>query len=65
MKATIEIDDELLEKARQMSGLDERGALLNAALTALIEREAGDRLARAGGSRPTLKLPPRRRSAGA
>ena len=61
MRTTVNLDDELLEKARQLSGIDERSALLREALRALIQREAARRLARLGGTQPEVELPPRRR----
>lgn len=61
MRTTVTLDDELLDKARQLSGIEERSALLRAALTALIEREAARRLAKLGGTEPQLEDVPRRR----
>jgi Arc/MetJ family transcription regulator len=61
MRTTLAIDDELLAKAQEYTGLKEKSALVNRALKALIEREAARRLARLGGSSPNLKAPPRRR----
>ena len=64
MRTTVNLDDELLAKARQLSGIAERTALIHEALRALIARESARRLARLGGSEPKLKAVPRRRSAG-
>jgi Arc/MetJ family transcription regulator len=61
MRTTLAIDDDLLAKAQEYTGLKEKSALVNRALKALIEREAARRLARLGGSSPNLKAPPRRR----
>ena len=61
MRATIEIDDELLVEARKYSGLTDIAALVHEALTMLIQREAARRLAQRGGSQPGLKDIPRRR----
>jgi len=61
MRTTVALDDELLAEARAYTGLKENSALIRAALTALVEREAARRLARLGGSEPDLKAPPRRR----
>ena len=63
MRTTIALDDELLAKARDLTGLREKAALVREALTALIERESARRLARLGGSEPGLKRPRRRRPA--
>ena len=61
MRTTITLDDELLAKAQAYTGLKEKSALVNAALKALVEREAARRLALLGGTQPNLVAPPRRR----
>ena len=58
MRTTVNLDDELLEKARQLSGLGERSELLREALRALIQRESARRLALLGGSQPDLQSIP-------
>jgi len=62
MRTTVTLDDDLIEAARAISGVQDRSALLHAGLRALIERETARRLARLGGSEPTSIAPPRRRS---
>jgi Arc/MetJ family transcription regulator len=62
MRTTLALDDELVAKARSLTGLTEKSGLVREALRALIERESARRLARLGGSEPGLKAPPRRRS---
>ena len=61
MRVTLTLDDELLIKARALTGLKETSALVRQALEALIERDAARRLARLGGSEPQLRQLPRRR----
>jgi len=61
MRTTLALDDEQIARAQELTGLKEKSALVRAALTALIEREAARRLARLGGTQPRLKRPPRRR----
>jgi Arc/MetJ family transcription regulator len=61
-RTTINLDDALIEEARQLTGVTERTTLVREALQALIERESARRLARLAGSEPTLKAIPRRRS---
>ena len=61
MRTTINLDDELLEAARRITGLDGRTALVNEGLRALVERESARRLARLGGSEEQLQPIPRRR----
>ncbi len=65
MKTTLNIEDELLEKASQLTGIKEKTSLVRLGLEALIARESGKRLARLGGTEKNLGLIPRRRSAGA
>jgi Arc/MetJ family transcription regulator len=62
MRTTLNLDDDLLEEAQRLTGLNEKTALVRAALEALIERESARRLARLGGSEPDLADIPRRRS---
>jgi Arc/MetJ family transcription regulator len=61
MRTTIAIDDELFAKAREYAGLTEESAVVREALKAFVEREAGRRLARMGGTQPDAEAPPRRR----
>jgi Arc/MetJ family transcription regulator len=63
VRTTLNIDDELLEKARVLSGVQEKTALVREGLKALIERESARRLARLGGSEPEVEAIPRRRPA--
>ena len=61
MRTTLNLDDELLERATELTGIAEKTALVRRALEALIERESARRLARLGGSEPGLGPIPRRR----
>jgi hypothetical protein len=61
MRTTLIIDDALLEKARKLSGLVEKTAVVRAGLESLIARESARRLAVLGGSERGLKSIPRRR----
>lgn len=61
-RTTLIIDDELLEEARKLTGLDEKTAIVHEGLRALIRRESARQLAELGGSQPDLKPVPRRRS---
>ena len=63
MRTTVNIDDELLAKARDYTGEREKTKLLHLGLEALIQREIANRLVALGGTMPNLKVPPRRRSA--
>jgi Arc/MetJ family transcription regulator len=62
VRTTLNIDDELLEQARRMTGISEKSVLVREGLRALVERESARRLARLGGSEPDLEPVRRRRS---
>jgi Arc/MetJ family transcription regulator len=62
MRTTLIIDDELLAKAQQLTGLREKTAVLHAGLQALISRENARRLAALGGTERGLKPIARRRT---
>ncbi|WP_086470782.1 type II toxin-antitoxin system VapB family antitoxin [Devosia lucknowensis] len=61
MRTTVTLDDELLARAKETTGITETSALLKEALRELLHREASRRLARLGGTEPDLKASPRRR----
>ena len=63
MRTTLIIDDGLLERARDLTGIREKTALVRAGLEALIAREAGKRLAALAGTQPKISNVPRRRPA--
>ena len=65
MRTTFNLDDELLGEAQRRTGMTERTALIHEGLRALIERESARRLARMGATERSLRVPPRRRTAGA
>jgi Arc/MetJ family transcription regulator len=62
MRTTVNIDDDLLARARDYTGEHEKTKLLHLGLEALIQREVAKRLVALGGTMPNLKVPPRRRS---
>ena len=62
MRTTLNLDDERVERARELTGIEEKTALIHAALDALIARESARRLAALGGSRPEVTAPRRRRT---
>jgi Arc/MetJ family transcription regulator len=63
MRTTLIIDEKLLDRARELTGIQEKTALVRAGLEALIAREASRRLAALGGTQPKLSGVPRRRPA--
>jgi Arc/MetJ family transcription regulator len=62
MRTTLALDDDLVRKAQEFTGVAEKTALIREALKALIERESARRLAALGGAMRELKNIPRRRS---
>ncbi|WP_292996141.1 type II toxin-antitoxin system VapB family antitoxin [Nitrosomonas sp.] len=60
MRTTIVLDDELLQKARALTHVQKKSALVRVALKALIERESAKRLANLGGIERQLNAIPRR-----
>jgi Arc/MetJ family transcription regulator len=61
MRTTLNLDDQLLAKARNYTGITEKTRLVHLGLEALIQREAAFRLAALGGTAPTAKPGRRRR----
>ena len=62
MRSTLNLNDELIEKARQLTGIKEKTALLHAGLEALVGRASARRLGALGGTEPKLAPVRRRRS---
>jgi Arc/MetJ family transcription regulator len=63
MRTTLNVDDSLLKRAEQLTGVREKTALIRLGLEALIALESARRLARLGGTERGLRPVPRRRSA--
>jgi len=61
MRTTLNIEDELLDKAEKLTGIKEKTSLIRLGLQALIAMESSKRLARLGGSEKKLEMIPRRR----
>jgi Arc/MetJ family transcription regulator len=62
MRTTLNIEDDLLEKAAKLTGVTEKTSLVRLGLQALIAGESAKRLARLGGSEKNLEMIPRRRA---
>ena len=61
MRTTLNIEDELLDKAAKLTGVEEKTSLVRLGLKALIAMESGKRLAKLGGTEKKLERIPRRR----
>lgn len=61
MLTTVSIDDKLLARAKELSGIAENALVIEEALALLIQREAARKIIALGGSQPGAKVPPRRR----
>jgi len=64
MRTTININDEILKKASELTGIKEKTQLVRLGLEVLIALESSKRLARLGGTEKGLRAIPRRRSLG-
>ena len=63
MRTTLNIEDQLIDKASKLTGISEKTSLVKLGLEALIARESSKRLAELGGTEKKLKMVPRRRMA--
>jgi hypothetical protein len=61
MRTTLNIEEKLIHKAEELTGIHEKTYLVRLGLEALIARESGKRLARLGGTETKLEKIPRRR----
>jgi len=61
MRTTLNIEDTLVEKASELTGIKEKTRLVKLGLEALIAKESARRLAKLGGTERQLKAIPRRR----
>lgn len=62
MRITLDIDEGLIEKARAVTAIKSKTAIVESGLEALIARESAIRLAKLGGSEPQLDVEPRRQT---
>jgi len=63
MRTTLNIDDNLIDKAMKFTGIKEKTTLVKLGLEALIARESARRLAKLGGTQKQLQKIPRRKGA--
>lgn len=62
MKTTLNIEDELIDRASKLTGIKKKAMLIKVSLEALIARESSKRLAKLGGGEKKLEEIPRRRT---
>jgi Arc/MetJ family transcription regulator len=63
VRTTLNLDDELIQKAAELTGRSEKSLLVRLGLEALIARESALRLAQLGGSDPEATAAQRHRGA--
>jgi hypothetical protein len=61
VRTTLNIEDKLILKAKEITGIQEKTHLVRLGLEALIARESSKRLAKLGGTERKLGTVPRRR----
>jgi hypothetical protein len=61
MRTTLNIDEHILRRASELTGVREKTALVRMGLESLVERRSASRLAALGGSERQLRPIPRRR----
>ncbi len=62
MRTTLNLNDDLVAKAAELTGVKEKTALVRLGLEALISLKSGERLARLAGTERRLRSIPRRRT---
>ena len=63
MRTTLNIEDRLVERASELTGIKEKTTLVKLGLEALIAKESAQRLAKLGGTERQLKATLMRRLA--
>lgn len=62
MRTTVTVDDALLAKAAELTGVKEKSTLLREGLQTLVRVESARRLAALGGTDPQATAAPRHRT---
>ena len=57
MTVLLDLDEDLVDDAKRLTGMKETEVVVNEALKALVARESGRRLARLGGTMPQFAVP--------
>jgi len=63
LRTTLNIEDTLVERASELTGIREKTTLVKLGLEALIAKESAKQLAKFGGTQKQLKAVPRRKIA--
>lgn len=63
MRMTLSMDDELIAKASELTGVQDRTVLVRMGLEALIAQKSAQHLAKLSGTEKQLRRPPRRKVA--
>lgn len=63
MRTTLDLNEELVKRAQQLTRINGKTALVHAGLEALIAKAARERLAKLGATEPDARAPRRRRVA--
>lgn len=63
MKTTLNINDSILKRAIELTGVSEKTSVVRMGLEALISLESSRRLSKLGGTQKNLRNIPRRRPA--
>lgn len=61
MRTTLNIDDQILKRAKDLTGVSVKTALVRMGLEALIAKESAKRLAILGGTEKQISQVPRRK----
>lgn len=64
MRTTVTLDDDLVARAQELTGVKERSVLLREGLETLIRVESARRLAALGGTEPEAQISSRTRALG-
>ncbi|WP_291278736.1 type II toxin-antitoxin system VapB family antitoxin [Galactobacter sp.] len=63
MRTTVALDDDLMEEASRLTGVEENAVIIRNAVAALVRHEDAKRLYLLGDSDPEAEAAPRRRPA--
>ncbi len=63
MRTTLNIEEKLIKKASDLTGVKKKTSLVRLGLEALIAKESAKRLAKLGGTEKSLEMIPRRQMA--